>query len=77
MMVQLKVKYLHPQGHSDVKKSPTLDFGAVHLFNEIKNIRSVGMPADEEALVLKYVQINGYMAHPENLLLAMVGKLIL
>ena len=61
------------QGHSDVKKNPGIEFGSVHLHTEIKNIRSLKMTGAAEALVLKYVEINGFMAHPENVLVAMLG----
>ena len=55
-----------------IKMRPQLEYGSVHLYNEIKNIRQY-IPKNDQKEVLRTVFWNGYMAHPECVLLAMIS----
>ena len=58
--------------YSSIKKREQLEFSAVHLFEEIENIRNE-VPENEQELLLRYVCWNGYSAHPESVILAMIS----
>ncbi|CAH0562737.1 unnamed protein product [Brassicogethes aeneus] len=54
-----------------IKVCPEVKYGPRHLLNLIK--RSRYMPCHLRDIVDKIIQINGYFAHPENILLAMLA----
>ena len=58
--------------YSSIKKREQLEFSAVHLFEEIENIRNE-VPEKEQELVLRYLCWNDYSAHPESVILAMIS----
>ena len=57
-----------------IKMKPDVIHGSSHLLEEIKNLDNVGLTRLERAKVEHHIQINGYFAHPENVLLSMLGK---
>lgn len=54
-----------------IKVRPEVKYGPEHLLNLIK--RSRYMPCHLRTIVDKIIQVNGYFAHPENILLAMLA----
>jgi hypothetical protein len=58
--------------HADAKYKPDVVFGPVHLHKEIQLIQKFGGAYKDH--LYKYVQINGYYSHPENILAAMLGN---
>jgi hypothetical protein len=58
--------------YAAIKRDEALEKGAVHLYNEMKNIMD-NISSGERDLVLRYLKWNAYMAHPENIILAMIG----
>lgn len=65
---------LYFQMHQDIKHREDIVFGAEHLFAEIRRIND-NFKGVHRNLLLANVQINCYFAHPENLLLGMLGEL--
>ena len=62
------------QMYAAIKHDERLEKGAVHLYSEIRNIIDHISPGEQD-LVLRSVAWNAYMAHPENVLLAMISAL--
>lgn len=54
-----------------IKLKPDIKYGSLHLFNLIQ--RSRYLPSNLRQIVDKIIQVNGYFAHPENILLCMLG----
>lgn len=59
-----------------MKHKSDLVHGPEHLFNEIKAVRTLGLPADEEKVVMGAIRRNAFHAHPHNIIVAMLGLLI-
>ena len=55
----------------DIKIKPEVKYGPIHLYNII--IRSRYMSPNLRNIIEKIIQVNGYFAHPENILLGMIG----
>ena len=55
-----------------IKTNPHIVNGAIHIYNSIELARDC-MTSEEFDVFKKYSQINGYMAHSESILLAMVN----
>ena len=58
--------------YSGIKKDERIEKGPLHLFNEIKNVKNQITP-EEQDLLLRNIAWNSYMAHPENIILAMIS----
>ncbi|CAG9818134.1 unnamed protein product [Phaedon cochleariae] len=54
-----------------IKLKPDMKYGSLHLFNLIQ--RSRYLPSNSRQIVDRIIQVNGYLAHPENILLCMLG----
>ena len=59
-----------------MKHKSDLVHGPEHLFNEIKAVKALGLPADEEKVVMGAIRRNAFHAHPHNIIVAMLGLLI-
>ena len=53
---------------------PTVADGSNHLFMEVMALDEVCFTRLERGEVEKSIETNGYYAHPENLILAILGK---
>ena len=58
---------------SDIKFENTVTHGAKHLFNLISLIRE-NATAGEKKTAFKTIQDNAFFAHPENIIVAMIGE---
>ena len=58
-----------------IKMKPTMADGASHLLTEVMALDEVCFTRLERGEVQKTIEINGYFAHPENLIIAMLGQL--
>lgn len=54
----------------EIKTNPYLEYGARHLFTTISVSRK--LPKILQPIIKKVIQDNGYFAHPENILIAML-----
>lgn len=61
---------------ANIKLKHRLTDAAAHLYDEITLANKHCQP-EEKQVVLSSVQQNGYMAHPESIILAMLGKLLI
>ena len=70
MLVTYVVKIYAPMWFR-IKRNPSCKNGACHLFQTIKNSRS--LPKEIKAIIDPVIQRNSYFAHPENVILAMLN----
>ena len=63
------------QLHLSIKQQPSILDGPKHLYNEIQAVKKY-FGVEERRDILHYINTNGFFAHPENILAAMLGKLI-
>lgn len=73
------VKYIlwvYAPAHFEIKYRSSIVFGPIHLFNVIERIQFLNREAKQKkyyTTLVEAIQRNGFFAHPENLLLAMLN----
>ena len=65
--------YVSLQVFAAIKYKKSITYGARHLFDQIWYTRQHCTKAEQKA-VFRTIQINCFFAHPENIILAMLGK---
>ena len=60
------------QVFANIKLKPKLTDAALHIFDEIRLAREHCQP-EEKKVVYESIQQNAFMAHPESVILAMLG----
>ena len=59
--------------HMDIKYHSSIVYGAVNLFNEINLVKKHVKSKFDRELILSNIQVNGYFAHPHNILISKLG----
>ena len=68
----IRLLILCVQVFANIKLKPKLTDAAVHIFDEIRLARENCQP-EEKKIVYESIQQNAFMAHPERVILAMLG----
>jgi hypothetical protein len=60
---------------ANIKLRHRLTDAPVHIYDQIRLTRENCQP-EEEKIIRQSIQQNAYMAHPESIILAMLGRLL-
>ena len=65
------------QIYTEIRIAPSITKGPIHLYNELKYINSLQnyvLSKEHKMVLMRSIENNGFFAHPECILLAMLGK---